>query len=163
MKICLAFSSTLTDIMKSISKLIKSSLLCLIMLRAAEVHGEVLSPVWKPAKKVDLTEAIQEISKRAKIDPSFVKQPTILAYKTALFLSRRSFDEPTNGRIQSIKADFGPGEEQWEKATVSVEFMGYADDSTLGERYTFTMFVDSSGNWQISEAKREAYGRGDHQ
>ena len=99
---------------------------------------------------------------RAEQDKFFLRQPAILGYKTALFLANGSFETPTNGRVQSIKAEFEGGEETFQSATVTVEFMGYADDSLFGERFTLKLKVDAKGDWEVVSAERAAYGRGDH-
>jgi len=147
--------------MKGTQTLVRLAVIYLLTLGMAPADPAAPPNSWKPATRVDLTEVAAKSSERARTDPLFVKQPTILAYRTALFLAGGSFDEPTLGRTQSIKADFGPGEGPFDKGTVVVEFMGYADDSLIGERFTFTMNADQAGHWQIVEAKREAYGRGD--
>lgn len=117
---------------------------------------------WTPAKLVDLEVVARKTKEQASKDPEFIKQPTTLAFKTALFLSEGSFEVPTNGKVQSIKAEYDGGDEVFDSATVTVEFMGYADDSLFGERFTLKLTVDDKDNWSVVEAKREAYGRGDH-
>ncbi len=128
----------------------------------ATAEEEASKDHWKPAKKIELTDAKKKMAERAEQDKLFLSQPTILAYKTALFLANGSFDTPTNGRVQSIEAKFEGGEETFQSVTVTVEFMGYADDSLFGERFTLKLKANDKGNWEVVHAERAAYGRGDH-
>ena len=119
-------------------------------------------PHWKPAANVDLAEVTKKTTERAKGDKLFVRQPTLLALRTALFLAGGSFDTPTRGTAQNIKAEFKGGEEIFKSAIITVEFMGYADDSLYGERFVLSLIVDEAGVWKVTKAKRAAFGRGDH-
>jgi hypothetical protein len=117
---------------------------------------------WKPAAVVDLAQVQEKISDAVKTDKTLLRQPLILAYKTALFLATGSMDTATKGREQKISAKFGKGEEPYSEAVVTVEFLGYADDSLTGERFTLYLEVGKDGLWRVIKAERAAYGRGDH-
>jgi hypothetical protein len=86
----------------------------------------------------------------------------ILAYKTALYLATESMGTAIAGREQKILAKFGKGEEPYSEAVVTVEFLGYADDSLNGEQFILYLKVGKDGLWQVSKVERAAYGRGDH-
>lgn len=117
---------------------------------------------WKPATLVDLAQVQEEISVAAKIDKTLLHQPMILAYKTALYLATESMGTTIAGREQKILAKFGKGEEPYSEAVVTVEFLGYADDSLNGEQFILYLKVGKDGLWQVSKVERAAYGRGDH-
>jgi hypothetical protein len=130
---------------------------CILWLSAARAVD-----FWKPASVVDLAQAQEKISNAAKIDRTLLRQPMILAYKTALYLATGSMDTATRGGEQKVSAKFGQGEEPYSTAVVTVEFMGYADDSLTGERFTLYLEVGKDGFWRVIKAERAAYGRGDH-
>ena len=117
---------------------------------------------WKPAAPIDLAQVQEKISDAEKKDKVLLCQPTMLAYKTALFLATGSMDTVTKGREQKVSAKFGKGEEPYSEAVVTVEFLGYADDSLTGERFTLYLVVGKDGLWRVIKAERAAYGRGDH-
>lgn len=117
---------------------------------------------WKPRATVDLTRVQEKTSEAAKKDRTLLRQPVILGYKTALYLATGSMDTAMKGREQKVSAKFGKGEEPFSEAVVTVEFMGYADDSLLGERFTLYLEVEKNGRWRVIKAERAAYGRGDH-
>ncbi len=119
---------------------------------------------WKSAAKVNLEEVAEKTAEAAIADSVYVRQPTILALRTAYFLSFGSFDVPHLSMRETIRTQFeGPHEEVFDKATVTVELMGFADDSLFGERFSFKLQSDEKGTWTVVEAERAAYGRGDHQ
>ena len=117
---------------------------------------------WKPAAIVDLAKVQEKISDAGKIDKTLLRQPMILAYESALFLATGSMDTATHGREQKVSAKFGKGEEPYSEAIVTVEFMGYADDSLTGERFTLYLEVGKDALWRVIKAERTACGRGDH-
>jgi hypothetical protein len=117
---------------------------------------------WKPAAAIDLAQVQEKISDAAKKDKALLRQPMILAYKTALFLATGSMDTVTMGREQKVWAKFGKAEEPYSEAVVTVEFMGYADDSLTGERFILYLEVGKDDLWRVVKAERAAYGRGDH-
>ncbi len=110
-----------------------------------------------PKERID--EAIASLSAK---EPAGLRQPTLLAYKLALFLATNSFEIPTLGTSQTITAKFDGGEEQFERAVVTVEFMGYADDSLIGERFVVSLVYGQDETWGVTRIERSAYGRGDH-
>jgi hypothetical protein len=118
--------------------------------------------VWNPPAAVDLTKARERVSEAAGTDSTLLRQPLILAYKVALFLATGSMDTPPGGRNHRVSAEFGKGEEPYSSANVTVEFMGYADDSLTGERFTLFLETGKDGLWRVVRAERAAYGRGDH-
>lgn len=130
---------------------------CILWMSAARAGDS-----WKPAAVVDLAKVQEKISDAAKIDKALLRQPMILAYKTVLFLATGSMDTATKGREQKVLAKFGKEEETYSEAAVTVEFMGYADDSLTGERFTIYLEVGKDGFWRVIKAERAAYGRGDH-
>jgi hypothetical protein len=116
---------------------------------------------WKPAAAVKL-DAIKEMIDGLKAkDPATLRQPTLLAYKTAVFLASGATDTPTIGTSQKIEAKYSGGEENFTQAIVTVEFTGYADDSLTGERFTLTMSSNEESEWTITKMERTALGRGD--
>ena len=117
---------------------------------------------WKPAAPIDLAQVQKKILDAAKKDKVLLRQPMILSYKTALFLATGSMDTVTKGREQKVSAKFGKGEEPYSEALVTVEFLGYADDSLTGERFTLYLEVGKDGLWRVIKAERAAFGRGDH-
>ena len=117
---------------------------------------------WKPPAVVDLAQVQGRLSDVAERDQELFRQPVVLAYKIALFLATGSMDTATKGREQKVSAKFGNGEEPYSTAIVTVEFMGYADDSLTGERFTLSLEVGREGVWRLTKAERAAYGRGDH-
>ena len=131
--------------------------ICILSLSAARAGDS-----WKPAAAVDFAQAQGKISEAAKTDKALLRQPMILAYKTALFLATGSMDTATKGREQKVSAKFGKGEEVYSEAVVTVEFLGYADDSLTGERFILYLEVGKDGLWRVIKAERAAYGRGDH-
>ena len=112
---------------------------------------------WKPAAAVDLTQVQCKIADAAKRNNALLRQPTILAYKTGLFLATGSMNTATWGREQKVSVKFGKGEEPYTEAFATVEFSGYADDSLTGERFTLSLEVGKDGLWRVINAKRAAY------
>lgn len=132
--------------------------ICMLTISAPQAED-----AWKPATAVDLTKVRDKIADAAKRDNALLRQPTILAYKTALVLASGSMDTAIWGREQKVSVKFGKGEEPYTEAFATVEFSGYADDSLTGERFTLSLEAGKDSLWRVINAKRAAYGRGDHQ
>jgi hypothetical protein len=130
---------------------------CILWISAASAEH-----FWKPATVVDLAAVQDRLSEVTERDQQWLRQPFVLAYKIALFLATGSMDTATNGREQKVSATFGNGEQPYSTAAVTVEFMGYADDSLTGERFTLYLAAGREGVWRLTRAERAAYGRGDH-
>ena len=117
---------------------------------------------WKPANEVKIEKIDKALASLKDKEPATLRQPTILAYKTAVFLATGAIDTPTIGKTQSISAKFQGGEERFDRVVVTVEFMGYADDSLTGERFVISLLSGQDGVWKVTKIERSAYGRGDH-
>ncbi|MCX6880827.1 MAG: hypothetical protein NTW21_44555 [Verrucomicrobia bacterium] len=117
---------------------------------------------WKPATEVKIEKIDKALASLKDKEPATLRQPTILAYKTAVFLATGAVDTPTIGKTQSICAKFQGGEEKFDRVVVTIEFMGYADDSLIGERFVIGLLAGQNGVWKVTKIERSAYGRGDH-
>lgn len=117
---------------------------------------------WNPAGPVGIERIDRALAGLRDKEPGTLRQPTMLAYKSAVFLASGAVDTPTLGTSQSISAKFEGGEEPFERVEVTVEFMGYADDSLRGERFVIRLVPGQDGIWKVTKIERSAYGRGDH-
>jgi hypothetical protein len=117
---------------------------------------------WTAAVEIPKERIDKAIAGLISKEPVSLRQPTLLAYKLALFLATDSFETPTLGTSQTITAEFAGGEEQFERAVVTVEFMGYADDSLIGERFVVRLAYGQDDIWGVTGIERSAYCRGDH-
>lgn len=117
--------------------------------------------VWKPAVEIKTATIEKTLVQLKDKEPTTLRQPTILAYKTALFLATGATDTATCGKSQSISAAFVGGEENFSSVVVTVEFMGYADDSLTGERFVIHLKMGEKQVWDITKITRSAFGRGD--
>ncbi len=136
-----------------------------IVIVAVLLLGSIPLPaqgVWKPAHEISIDKIDEVYEVLRDREPQTLRQPTILAYKTATFLATGSIDTPTIGRTQSISAQFEGGEQVFDRVIVTVKFMGYADDSLIGERFLISLAARQEGVWQVTGIDRSAYGRGDH-
>lgn len=118
--------------------------------------------IWNPAEEIGREKIGAAIASIREYEPQALRQPTILAYRTAVFLATGSVDTPTVGAVQSVNSRFSGGEEIFDRAVTTVEFMGYADDSLYGERFVISLHSGEDGIWQVTGIERSAYGRGDH-
>lgn len=136
------------------------SILCATLVGVASANPKHF---WKPAEKIAVERLEDAAEILIRVESPALRQPTVLGYKTAVFLATGSVDTPTRGRTQRIEVEFEGGEEAFDRAAVTVEFMGYADDSLLGERFVMRLRRSAEdGVWKITAAERAAYGRGDH-
>jgi hypothetical protein len=131
---------------------------CLLGVSAAKEENH-----WKPGSEIQIGAIEKMLVSLKDKEPSTLLQPTMLAYKAALFLASGSTDTPVHGKLQNLSAKFSGGEEQFNRVDVTVEFMGYADDSLSGERFIFQLNANQAGVWKVTKIERAAYGRGDHQ
>jgi hypothetical protein len=141
-------------------KTFRASLCCLTILAVPLQAADT----WKPAAEIKVATIAPLLKQLRKEDPGSLKQPTILAYKTALFLASGSAATPTLGTSQKINATYSGGEESFDAATITVELLGYADDSLAGERFIIDLKLTKSGateSWEIHKIQRAAFGRGD--
>lgn len=130
---------------------------CLLGFSSAKAENS-----WKPANDVKIESIDKAVASLKDKEPATLRQPTILAYKTAAFLASGAVDTPTIGKAQSITAKFQGGDEIFDRVVVTVEFMGYADDSLAGERFVISLLAGKDGVWKVTKIERSAYGRGDH-
>ena len=116
---------------------------------------------WSPAAPVKLEKIEKLVATLAEKEPQTLRQPAVLGYKAALFLSTGAPDKLSNGRAQNIHVTYEGGEQTFTGAVVEVEFTGYADDSLQGERFEIHMASAPGGVWKIDKIERAAYGRED--
>ena len=117
---------------------------------------------WTPEATVDSSRIEQAITQLQQTAPEALRQPVILAYRAALFLAASPEQGTSGAQIEQITAQFDGEQPPFKKAIMTVQFMGYADDSLHGEKFTLTLVPAADGTWQIPQVIRSAYGRGDH-
>ncbi len=139
-----------------------TSITSLIVLCLFGISPAQAADHWTPASEINVGKIDKLLTGFGQKETSTLHQPTVLAYKVALFLASGSADTPTQGRQQSISAKLTGGEEQFDRVSVTVEFMGYADDSLIGERFVIQLDAGKDGIWKVKKIERSAYGRGDH-
>jgi hypothetical protein len=135
-----------------------TTILCVCLLRISAAQAE---DSWKPAQEVKIANIDKAVAKLKAKEPGTLRQPTLLAYKTAVFLATGAVDTPTIGKTQNISAKFQGGEDKFDRVVVTVVFMGYADDSLTGERFVISLIASQDGRWKITKIERAAFGRGD--
>lgn len=125
----------------------------------AMVSGQELK--WHPPQRAQLGALNKKLEAARQGKEPWVSQPAVLAFKSACFLAAGKLDTPTRGTRQTMQVEFSGGEEDFTSATVTVEFLGYADDSLAGERFSLELTRNNDGTWSVTAATRAAYGRGD--
>lgn len=117
---------------------------------------------WTSAKSIEVEKLAPFIQDMQATDSVTLQQPTTLAFKAALYLAGGSAKTPTRGTRQTVDAKYSGGEEHFTSAVVTVEFMGYADDSLSGERFVLHLDKSDKSVWVVKRVERTACGRGDH-
>lgn len=136
-------------------------LVCVLAGIALPARVSALEPAWHPPQRLELAALNKKVEAARQAKEPWVSQPAVLAFKSACFLAAGKLDTPTRGTRQTMQVEFSGGEEEFTAATVTVEFLGYADDSLRGERFSLELTRNNDGTWSVSSVTRAAYGRGD--
>ena len=103
---------------------------------------------WKPLL-VDLAQAQEENLGRSEDDKTLLRPTHDSGLQNCVVFSDW-IDGHSHSRAKAKEflAKFGKGEEPYSKAVVTVEFLGYADDSLNGEQFILYLKVGKDGLWQ---------------